>query len=188
MAITILTPQVDEREGADVNPLREFCSHISESFFEPDIQAARIILAAAFAHYIPDTKPIWMFVVGPPSSGKTAITIEALSGLQGMFAVNKPWGPHIEEVRGEAKNTNPNWKEAEAVEILSTINANTFLSHQIGVDSPGLLEQVSGKKAVKEKKGQRLISWGNILTLVPDFTVMATMGREKRGEIMGWDS
>ena len=66
MANTILTPQVEMSEGSDVDPLKEFCSHISESFFEPDIQAARIILAAAFAHYIPDTKPIWMFVVGPP--------------------------------------------------------------------------------------------------------------------------
>ena len=70
MANTILTQQVDANEGADVNPLKEFCSHISESFFEPDIQAARIILGTAFAHYIPKTPPIWMFVVGPPSSGK----------------------------------------------------------------------------------------------------------------------
>ena len=185
MTFEILTQQVDAREGADVDPLKEFCSHISKSFYKPDIQAARIILAAAFAHYIPDTKPIWMFVVGPPSSGKTSITVEALSGLQGMFGPGQPWGPHIEQVKFEAKNTNRSHKSAEAVEILSTINANTFLSHQCGVEAPGLLEQISGKKAVKEKKGLRLISWGNILALVPDFTVMASMGREKRGEIMG---
>ncbi len=187
MTFEILNQQEEAREGTDVNPLREFCSHISESFFEPDIQAARIILGTAFAHYFPRVAPIWMFVVGPPSSGKTAITIEALSGLTGMFGTNQPWGKHINEMSldGSGKNTNPHWKDNEAVEIMSTINNNSFLSHQIGVDDPGLLEQISGGKFYMEKNDTRKIVAGNMLCLIPDFTVMASMNKEKRGEIMG---
>ncbi len=185
MANTILIQQVEMSEGSDVDPLSEFCAFVSKSFFEPDIQAVRIILGAAFAHYIKDLPPIWLFVVGPPSSGKTSITVEALSGLQGMFGTNQPWGEQIEESMGEAKNTNRSYKPNEAVEILSTINPNTFLSHQQGVHAPGLLEQLNKKGPMKEKDGNREISWGNALMLVPDFTVMSSMQKEKRGEVMG---
>lgn len=185
MANTMLTPQVEMREGSDVNPLNEFCSHISESFFEPDIQAARIILGTAFAHYFPRVAPIWMFVVGPPSSGKTAITIEALSGLTGMFGKGQAWGKQVDLSRGTDDNVNPHYKDNEAVEIMSTINNNSFLSHQIGVDDPGLLEQISGGKFSLEKNDTRKIVAGNLLCLIPDFTVMASMNKEKRGEIMG---
>jgi len=189
MSHQILTQQVEMREGSDVDSLNEFCAYVSKSFFEPDIQAVRIILGAAFAHYITDLPPIWLFVVGPPSSGKTSITIEALSGLQGMFGEGQPWGPQaegeIDLTTGMAKKQNKNYKETEAVEILSTINPNTFLSHQQGVHAPGLLEQLNKKGPMKEKDGNREISWGNALMLVPDFTVMSSMQKEKRGEVMG---
>jgi len=207
MANTILTPQVDAREGADVDPLKEFCSHISKSFYKPDLQAARIILGTAFAHYFPRVDPIWLFVVGPPSSGKTAITIEALSGLTGMFGPGQAWGPKSVSKVGEEDKvlSGQGWREDEAVEILSTINSNSFLSHMQGQKSPGLLEQIArefkeikdkktgkptGKKAWVtkchyEKQGTHKHIWGNLLCLIPDFTVMASMRREMRGEIMG---
>jgi len=188
MANTILTPLVEMREGSHVDPLNEFCAYISKSFFAPDIQAVRIILGAAFAHYIKDLPPIWLFVVGPPSSGKTSITIEALSGLQGMFGANQPWGKQVSTdiMSGNTDgNVNLNYKTNETVEILSTINPNTFLSHQQGVNAPGLLEQINKKGPVKEKDGNREISSGNALMLVPDFTVMSSMQKEKRGEVMG---
>lgn len=162
---------------------------IEECFYKPDLQAARIILGTAFAHYIPNTNPIWMFVVGPPSSGKTAITVTALSGLQGMFGEGQQWGRRgegeIDKNTGLPKKRNKAEKSNEAVEILSTINPNTFLSHQIGVDDPGLLEQISKAKPVYEKDETRKIVSGNALVLIPDFTVMASMRREMRGEIMG---
>jgi len=68
---------------------------------------------------------------------------------------------------------------------MSTINNNSFLSHQIGVADPGLLEQISGGKFYMEKNDTRKIVGGNMLCLIPDFTVMASMNKEKRGEIMG---
>ena len=54
-----------------MNKMEELLEHIGKSFYKPDLQAARIILGTAFAHYFPRVDPIWLFVVGPPSSGKT---------------------------------------------------------------------------------------------------------------------
>ena len=190
-------------ERKQMNTMEQLMAFISECFYKPDRQAARIILGTAFAHYIPNTNPIWMFVVGPPSSGKTAITVTALSGLQGMFGEGNSWGRktagEIDEKTGMPTKRNKAEKDNEAVEILSTINTNTFLSHQIGVDDPGLLEQICGTesykdkdgetkrrtKALYEKNGTRKLVTGNALVLIPDFTVMASMRREVRGEIMG---
>ncbi len=178
----------------------QLMEHISKCFYKPDIQAARIILGTAFAHYIPKQPPIWMFVVGPPSSGKTAITIEAISGLTGMFGKGQAWGDVkggkaedgslAEKMGGTAgAKSNPKQRSGEAVEILSTINPNTFLSHQIGgkkgQEDPGLLEQFNDGKFTMESNGRRKLVTGNALILIPDFTVMASMKRETRGEIMG---
>lgn len=161
---------------------------IETHFYKPDIQAARIIMASAAAHYIPKLPPIWMFVVGPPSSGKTSITVEALSGLQGMFGPNQPWGPSVDSDGTDDRQSNPYIKDQDAVEILSTINANTFLSHQIvgkGMPPPGLLEQLNKNGPTKEKGGTREMSRGNILILIPDFTVLSSMRKDMRGEIIG---
>ena len=172
--------------------MKELMDHIGDSFFQPDLQAARIILATAYAHYIPGVKPVWMFVVGPPSSGKTSITVEAISGLTGMFGDGQTWGKAkvMEDYDamvpgGMEKNTNVQRKVNESVNVLSTINTNTFISHQMGVKNPGLLEQIGRGDYTLEANGQRKISTGNLLVLVPDFTVMASMSREKRGEVMG---
>ncbi len=188
---------MDEKKTSTMDALME---HISTYFYKPDVQAARIILGTAFAHYIPKQPPIWMFVVGPPSSGKTAITIEAISGLTGMFGPGQPWGDvkgakaedgSLEEKMSvsSGQRSNPKQREGEAVEILSTINPNTFLSHQIGgkkgMDDPGLLEQFNDGKYTLESNGRRKLVTGNALILIPDFTVMASMRRETRGEIMG---
>jgi hypothetical protein len=177
--------------------MEKLMAHIEDCFYKPDLQAARIIYGTAFAHYIPDTNPIWMFVVGAPSSGKTAITITALQGLQGMFGEGNLWGARDGGggddgdvmVAASAVKKNKHCKPNEAVEVLSTINPNTFLSHQIGgkkgADDPGLLEQINDGAALLEKGGRRKIVSGNLLCLIPDFTVMASMRREVRGEIMG---
>ncbi len=178
--------------------MEKLMAHIDDCFYKPDLQAARIIYGTAFAHYIPDTNPIWMFVVGPPSSGKTAITITALQGLQGMFGDGNLWGARdggggdTDEdlmTAPQALKKNKHHRPNEAVEVLSTINPNTFLSHQIGgtkgQNNPGLLEQITGGPALYEKDDCRKIVTGNLLCLIPDFTVMASMRREVRGEIMG---
>jgi hypothetical protein len=62
-------------------PLAELERIIRSSFFEPDIQAIRIILGTIQAHRLSLGDPAWLFVVAPPGSGKTTMSVMGASGL-----------------------------------------------------------------------------------------------------------
>ena len=53
-------------------------AHVNQWFYQPDTEALEVALTAACAHYIVESDPVWLFVIGPSSSGKTAIIINAL--------------------------------------------------------------------------------------------------------------
>ncbi|MCH7802438.1 MAG: hypothetical protein IH937_00020 [Acidobacteria bacterium] len=50
-------------------------------FYQPDLQAIRIVLGTAKAHYLDIGDPAWLFVVAPPGTGKTTTSIMAACGL-----------------------------------------------------------------------------------------------------------
>ncbi|MDA2931173.1 hypothetical protein MYX84_14720, partial [Acidobacteria bacterium AH-259-O06] len=50
-------------------------------FYQPDLQAMRIVLGTAKAHYLNIGDPAWLFVVAPPGTGKTTTSIMSTSGL-----------------------------------------------------------------------------------------------------------
>lgn len=56
-------------------------SHLSTVYHAPDLEALSIICAAVSAHAQLQSKPIWLIVVGPPSTGKTEICIDPFSFL-----------------------------------------------------------------------------------------------------------
>jgi hypothetical protein len=60
---------------------KQLCAYLNEWYYKPDTEALAIALAAATAHYGITGDPVWLFVVGPSSSGKTGIVINALSAL-----------------------------------------------------------------------------------------------------------
>lgn len=53
--------------------------HIKQWFFQPDLDALRISLAATAAHYQIQSEPVWLYVIGVPGSGKTSCVVECLS-------------------------------------------------------------------------------------------------------------
>lgn len=55
-------------------------THINKFFFEPDIEALRIVLASIACHLNPGD-PVSLFIQGPPGSGKTKLHINAILGL-----------------------------------------------------------------------------------------------------------
>ena len=55
------------------------------SFFEPDIQAIRIVLGTIQAHRLDLGDPAWLFVVAPPGSGKTTMSMMGAMGLQDVI-------------------------------------------------------------------------------------------------------
>lgn len=69
---------VEKAEGS----WQALADHISEWFYQPDLDALRITLATAVAHYSLDDDPVWLYVVGVPGSGKTSINIECLSTFE----------------------------------------------------------------------------------------------------------
>ena len=54
---------------------------LQENFYKPDIQAIRIVLGAIEAHRLDIGDPAWLFVVAPPGSGKTTMSIMGACGL-----------------------------------------------------------------------------------------------------------
>jgi hypothetical protein len=46
-------------------------------FYQPDIEALEVTLAVAASHFQP-SEPTWLFVVGPPATGKTSVNIQVL--------------------------------------------------------------------------------------------------------------
>lgn len=73
--------QPERNSTAVFSPLSELETVLKASFFEPDIQAIRIVLGTIQAHRLNLGDPAWLFVVAPPGSGKTTMSIMGASGL-----------------------------------------------------------------------------------------------------------
>lgn len=61
--------------------LEQFTTHLKQHYYQPDIEAIEIVLAVVAAHYVLDADPIWLFLEGPPGTGKTEMGITPLYGL-----------------------------------------------------------------------------------------------------------
>lgn len=58
-----------------------YTDHVKEWFFNPDLEAVRITLAAAASHFHKDCDPLWLFILGPSSGDKTSLCINSLLDL-----------------------------------------------------------------------------------------------------------
>ena len=56
-------------------PWSELVSHCREYFYDPDVGALEITLAAAAAHFHKGADPAWLFVLGPSSGDKSSIMV-----------------------------------------------------------------------------------------------------------------
>jgi hypothetical protein len=76
---------VEQEDGQQVSPVQAawlaYTAHLNRWFYNPDIEAARITLAVATAHFHKDCDPVWLFVLGPSSGDKTSICINSLLDL-----------------------------------------------------------------------------------------------------------
>jgi hypothetical protein len=61
---------------------------LRKHFENPDVEAAKIILACVAAHRIEDRPPVWVLAIAPPGSMKTAI-LESLHGLPSIPFVDE---------------------------------------------------------------------------------------------------
>jgi hypothetical protein len=63
------------------DPLAPLRKLLEKWFYKPDFQAIRIVLGTMAAHYLNIGDPAWLFVVAPPGSGKTTMSILGASNL-----------------------------------------------------------------------------------------------------------
>jgi hypothetical protein len=57
------------------------CAFLRRWFYAPDLQALEIALTCYCSHLYLSDNPVWLFVIGPPGTGKTSLIIAALSFL-----------------------------------------------------------------------------------------------------------
>lgn len=68
-------------QTADHGAFTDFNENLEKWFYEPDLQAMRIVLGTAKAHYLKGGDPAWLFVVAPPGTGKTTTSIMSACNL-----------------------------------------------------------------------------------------------------------
>jgi hypothetical protein len=64
------------------SPFAELESTFQRYFYNVDIQAMRIVLGAMASHYLPCGDPAWVFIIGPPGTGKTTSMIMGARTLE----------------------------------------------------------------------------------------------------------
>ncbi len=64
-----------------MNSFTQLNETLNTWFYQPDLQAIRIVLGTAKAHYLDIGDPAWLFVVAPPGTGKTTTSIMSACGL-----------------------------------------------------------------------------------------------------------
>jgi hypothetical protein len=60
------------------NQLSQFLEHW---YYKPDMDAVKICLSTYVAHTYLADNPVWLFIIGPPGSGKTSVAIRSISFL-----------------------------------------------------------------------------------------------------------
>jgi hypothetical protein len=56
-------------------------------FYNPDLQAIRIVLGTIKTHYLNIGDPAWLFVVAPPGAGKSTMSIVGAAGLPNVISL-----------------------------------------------------------------------------------------------------
>src|SRR5580704_11373443 len=62
-------------------------STLRKHYYNPDIQAARAVYAAAAIHHYGVRPPVWLMLIAPPGSMKTVL-LDALTGMPGVHPVD----------------------------------------------------------------------------------------------------
>jgi hypothetical protein len=74
-AVELNQPTTNEDRFTELNSVLE------KWFYKPDLQAVRIVLGAINAHYLKIGDPAWLFLVAPPGSGKSTMSLMGASDL-----------------------------------------------------------------------------------------------------------
>ena len=85
----VLLPASQPELAVQDETFSQLNSILKANFYQPDLQAIRIVLGTIKAHYLDIGDPAWLFVVAPPGSGKTTSTITGASGLPEVILLSE---------------------------------------------------------------------------------------------------
>jgi hypothetical protein len=68
-----------------IRQFKELTTFLNKWYYKPDMDALKIVLCSYAAHQYVNDNPVWLFVVGPSSAGKTEIAIKALEFLPDTY-------------------------------------------------------------------------------------------------------
>jgi len=78
---------VQSRQASKISPLEQLDRVLKSNFYQPDTQAIHIILGTIQSHRLKLGDPAWLFVVAPPGSGKTSMSIMGACGLPDVVSL-----------------------------------------------------------------------------------------------------
>ncbi len=79
----------NERPESDLSALwLKHADNCLMHFHQPDLEAIRISAAVALSHFLLDSPAVWTFIIGVPSSGKTALIINPLNAVHGTHPIS----------------------------------------------------------------------------------------------------
>ena len=73
--ITLPTPAAIDHPGSEIDIFQPLKELLEAHFYKPDLQAIRIVLGTIQAHYLNVGDPAWLFVVAPPGTGKSTMSL-----------------------------------------------------------------------------------------------------------------
>lgn len=149
-------------------------AHLNKWFHKPDTEALKAALCAGVAHYWSGEAPVWMFVEGGSSSGKTTIVIECLRALP----TARLMGSLTENtfLSGYGKN-----KKGKEFSLLHEIGASglllfkdftTFLSRrkETKIEIASQLREIYDGEFYKDTGGSKRLLWSGKITIVAAVT------------------
>ncbi len=87
--ITLPTPAAIDHPGSEIDIFQPLKELLEAHFYKPDLQAIRIVLGTIQAHYLNVGDPAWLFVVAPPGTGKSTMSLMGATGLPEIISLGE---------------------------------------------------------------------------------------------------
>lgn len=143
-----------------------YVSHLREWFYNPDIEAARITLAAVASHWHKDCDPCWLFILGPSSGDKTSICINSLLDIPEVHMKGELTSKTF--LSGYTGTAHPSLLHQIGSGVLAFKDFTTFMSKrpEEQAEIASQLREIYDGKFVKDTGKGVTISWQGKMTVI----------------------
>ena len=83
-----ITLDVSVEQATALDRWGDLSQKLHEWFYEPDLEALKVTLSCAIAHYFKEEDPVWLMVLGPSGTGKSSVIMTPLSALDEVYSID----------------------------------------------------------------------------------------------------